>query len=203
MARAIITTVLDNDTLEWIADTIMETAKRMEEQSKLGYYQDRLKAVQKQIDNIVRAVELGVVAEEINSRLTQLRADKQTIQGKIAAEKMNLLQVDREHVVYYLEQLRDGNPSDPKFQKRLVRDFVRAVYVYDDHFKLVVDFTGRNATFNVPMPPGNDSCDSYDSCDTSLYRESNPPPYHPYTNPRHGSVTAAGQGFVIAWYFER
>ena len=40
---------------------------------------------------------------------------------------------------------------DKKFQKRIIRDFVKAVYVYDDHFKLVVDFTGKDKTYTRPL----------------------------------------------------
>lgn len=151
VTRAILAVVLKDDMVEWIADTIMEMAEKQKQASKLGYYEARLSDTQKQIANIVRAVEMGVIADEFKERMAQLQADKQTLQGKIALEKMNLLQVDRPRVVHFLEMIRDGNPADPDFQHRIIRDFVRAVYLYDGYFKLVVDFTGKNVSYKVPF----------------------------------------------------
>ncbi|MBE5807734.1 MAG: recombinase family protein [Clostridiales bacterium] len=159
VTRAILSVVLTDDMLEWIADTIMEMAKKQREASKIGYYESRLSETKKQIDNIVRAVEMGVIADEFKDRMAQLQADKQTLQGKIAIEKMNLLQVDRPRVVYFLETIRDGNPADPAFQKRIIRDFIRAVYLYDGYFKLAIDFTGKNVSYEVPFSAESTSSD--------------------------------------------
>lgn len=151
VTRAVLAVVLKDDMLEWIADTIMDMAEKQKKASKLGYYESLLSTTKKQIANIVRAVEMGIISDEFKERMAQLQVDKQNLQGKIAIEKMNLLQVDREHVVHYLRLVRDGNPTDPAFQKRIIRDFIRAVYLYDGYFKLVADFTGKNVTYEMPL----------------------------------------------------
>ena len=220
VTRAILTVVLKDDMVEWIADSIMEMAEKQKQASKLGYYEARLSDTQKQIANIVRAVEMGVIADEFKERMTQLQADKQTLQGKIALEKMNLLQVDRPRVVFYLEKIREGDPADPEFQHRIIRDFIRAVYIYDDYFKLVVDFTGKKTSYKVPFSSGDadnieTSTEEETSTETStekateemskgLYKRTFAPPYHPYTNPCPvNSIEVAGQGFVITWHFAK
>lgn len=175
VTRCILTVVLKDEMLEWIADAIMDMARIQKEKSKLAYYESRLSETKKQIANIVRAVEMGVVADEFKERLAQLQEDKQTLLGKIAIEKMNLLQVDREHVVHYLRTIRDGNPADPAFQRRIIRDFVRAVYLYDGYFKLVADFTGKNVTYEMPFnPDGSSDSDTnsapVDEMSKGLYR---------------------------------
>ena len=138
--------------IEWIADSIMDMAEKQKQASKLSYYESRLSDTQKQIMNILRAVEMGIIADEFKDRMAQLQADKQTLQGQIALEKQGLFLVDRIHVLHFLETVRDSNPANPDFQHRIIRDFVRAVYLYDDHFKLVVDFTGKNVSYEYPMP---------------------------------------------------
>ena len=152
VTRAILAVVLDDDMIEWIADSIMDMAEKQKQASKLSYYESRLSDTQKQIMNILRAVEMGIIADEFKNLMAQLQADKQTLQGQIALEKQGLFLVDRIHVLHFLETVRDGNPANPDFQHRIIRDFVRAVYLYDDHFKLVVDFTGKNVSYEYPMP---------------------------------------------------
>ena len=217
--RCILTVVLKDEMLEWIADAIMDMANTQREKSKLSYYESRLSETKKQITNIVRAVEMGVVADEFKDRMAQLQEDKQTLQGKIAIEKMNLLQVDREHVVHYLHTIRDGDPVDPAFQRRIIRDFVRAVYLYDGYFKLVADFTGKNVTYEMPISTGESCTDSppIDDAPAGLYSGTFAPPSCPYTNPCSAKVLCkgisisstcpdtievTGQAFVITWYFK-
>lgn len=217
VTRAIMTVVLDDDMMEWMVDTIMAKAEEMKEASKLGYYEAQLSETQKQIANILRAVELGIIADEFKERMAQLQSDKQTLQGKIALEKRDLLQVDRLRVIHFFEQIRNGNPADPAFQHRIIRDFVLAVYLYDGYFKLVVNFTGKNRAYKVPFSIGTSSTDttdlSTDEVETStemsteemgkgLYKRTFAPPYHTYTNPCPvNSIEVAGQGFVITWYY--
>lgn len=210
VTRAVLTSVLDDEMVEWIADAIMEMAAKQKEASKLGYYESRLNDTQKQIMNILRAVEMGIISDEFKERMEQLNADKKTLQGKIALEKRNLFTIDRPRVVYFLEQIRAGNPAEPDFQSRIIRDFVRAVYLYDDHFKLVVDFTGKNVSYQVPFSSVDDPKGSIENAESSnetvsrgLYKGESGTPHSPYTNPDpRDRITFNGKGFVITWYLK-
>ena len=216
---AILTVVLDDDMIEWIADSIMEMAEKQKQASKLGYYESRLSDTQKQIMNILRAVEIGIIADEFKDRMAQLQADKQSLQGKIALEKQNLLLVDRPRVVHFLEMVRDGNPANPDFQHRIIRDFVRAVYLYDDHFKLVVDFTGKNVTYEYPLSKIEKTDNDTVTKDCARVCIGTHEPrqkvliqtpgstvdldkdFSVYAH-KGGSIEVVGQTFVITWYFE-
>lgn len=151
VTRAVLECVLDDDTVEWIANTAMLMSKEMEEQSQLGYYESRLKETKRQIANILRAVEMGIISDEFKDRMTELRMEKQELEGLITTEKLGILQVGRDDVIKYLLLFRNGDYKDKKFQKRVIRDFVKAVYVFEDHFKLVADFTGQNRTITRPL----------------------------------------------------
>ncbi len=202
VTRAVLECALDDPTVEWIADTAMQMSKEMEEQSQLGYYESRLKEAKKQIANILRAVEMGIISDEFKDRMTELRMEKQELEGLIATEKMGILTVGRDDVIKYLLMLRTEDYRDKKFQKRIIRDFVKAVYVYDDHFKLVVDFTGENKTFTRQLkikPAKSDGvqdrsgvCISSDVAHhISLIQTPDP----------RNCIDVSDAGFVITWYF--
>ena len=53
VTRCILTVVLKDEMLEWIADAIMDMARIQKEKSKLAYYESRLSETKKQIANIV------------------------------------------------------------------------------------------------------------------------------------------------------
>ena len=204
VTRAILESVLEDETIEWIADRIMDVAKKSNEESQLAYYEKRLGETKRQIANIVHAVEIGLLYDEFKERMEQLQEEKRTLTGMIEVEKASAMKVDRDEVVVFLQGIRDGDPKDKTFQRRIIRDFVRAVYVYDDHFKLSVDFTGKNTVFSIPfkIKPGGDSTEK-DGAE-GLYKVEDGVPLQSYTNPDpRNRVAFNGTGFVIVWYFKK
>ena len=203
VTRAVVETVLDDSVLHWIADEIMRTSKEQEEKSQLPHLEGKLKENKKQIENILRAVEMGIISAEFKERLDNLKEEQQQLQGEIAVEKMGILQVSRDEVLAYLYTIRAGDPRDKGFQHMIIRDFVRAVYLYDDHLKLAVDFTGKKKTYTRPFNIEKTKDDSaVDDCKGVCIEEN--VAHHTFLirtpDPRN-CIHVSGTGFVITWYF--
>ena len=206
VTRAVLETVLDDDTVDWIVDNLLEFAKKYNAKSKLATYEKQLKGTKKQIDNIVHAIEMGVMTDEIKERMDVLQADKNRLTGLIAIEKANTFNVDRDRVTAYIESVRNGDYRDPEFQRMIIRDFVRAVYLYKDYFKLSVDFTGDNKMFEIRLiskenPASEDSGQSADSDRVSVSREWYTIADHNLTCHIKNQIALTASGFVITWYF--
>lgn len=194
------TSILDDKTVVWIADSIMDASKRFKEQTKISEYESRLRDVKKQIANLVRAIAMGVAGDEVKEKMDELQEEKRNYEGLIAIEKVAIKDYDRTTVIGYLESIRQGDPTDKDFQKMVIRDFIKAVYVFDDHLRIVVDFTGENNTIDVPFN-GSDSkaentgdgfAQGLSRCTITVLGE----PLN-----RQNSIEFTGQGFVITWYF--
>ena len=56
---------------------------------------------------------------------------------------------------FYFEQFRNGEVDDPKYQKTLIRNFLRAVYLYDDHIKITFDFDDDDTGVEIPVGDGS------------------------------------------------
>lgn len=203
VTRAILEAVLQDETIEWIADRIMDIARATNEESQLAYYEKRLGETKRQIANIVHAVEIGLLYEEFKERMEQLQEDKKELTGLIEVEKASTMKVERDEVVGFLIGIREGDPKDKKFQRRIIRDFVRAVYVYDDHYKLFVEFNKSNQPFIIHFKDktGNDAAAKVVT--EGSYKDENGVPLHSYTNPDpRNRIYFTGTGFVITWYFK-
>ena len=193
--------VLDDKTVMWMTDTLIEASKRFKEQSNLSKHESHLREVKKQIGNIVRAIEMGVAGEEVKERMDELQEEKRTYEGLIAIEKMAVKDYDKGTVLGYFESIRAGDPADKDFQKMVIRDFIKAVYVFDDHLRIVVDFTGENNSIDVPLgdsePDGDSSDDGFaqglSRCTITVLGE-------PLTS--RNSIEFTGQGFVITYFFD-
>jgi DNA invertase Pin-like site-specific DNA recombinase len=201
VVRAVQHTILDDDTVEWIADSIMEASRRFKEQTQLSDYESRLREIKKQITNLVHAIEMGVAGDEVKERMDELQEEKRKYEGLIAVEKIAVQDYDRVTVIGYLESIRHGDPNDKEFQKMVIRGFIKAVYVYDDHLRIVVDFTGKDNTIDVPIKGAEKTADgSGDGFAQGLKRCTKTVLGEPLD--RWNSIEFTGQRFVITWYLK-
>lgn len=205
VTRAVLDAVLRDETIEWIADKFMILSKQRMGESKLSYYEQRFNDVKKQIANILRAVEMGIISDEFKERMAELQDEKKNLLGLIEIEKITTKPYDRDRIVKYLYDIRDGDAKDKVFQRKVVRQFVRAVYLFDDHLKLSVDFTGENTVFDIPLNiEGEEPSEDGEITDSCLYKDSKGVPLHSYTNPDPRNLLYfTGSGFVITWYFDQ
>lgn len=153
VTRAVINTVITDDLVQWIADAIMEAAQIKNDASRAAYLEKRMAETKKQISNIVRAVEMGVIYDEFRERMDALQAEKAALTAQLAEAKAERFDYTRDDVIAYLEHIRACDPTDKKAQKMIIRDFVEAVYLYDDHFKLRVTYTKDKNVFEIPYTP--------------------------------------------------
>ena len=206
ITKAVLECVLDDSTVTWIADNMVVFVKKYNAKSKMATYTKRLTATKKQIDNIIRAIEMGIMSDEVKERMEVLQADKKKLEGLIAIEKYNTLDIDRDLVVDYLESIRKGDYKDPDFQRMIIRDFVRAVYLYKDHFVMSVDFTGEKKMFEIRLmenenPESEDSGQSANGDRVSVSRRWYTITDLALTCNLNNKIALTSSGFVITWYF--
>ena len=203
VTRAVLNTVLTDGMIEWIADKLVETSKQRNAESQLAEYEKQLKETNKQIQNIVRAVEMGIISDTFKDRIAELEDEKKELTGLIAVEKATTVVIDKAEAIAYLEGIRNGDCEDKKFQWEIIRDFVRAVYLYDDHFKLSIDFTGEKTVYDCLFKKTEDGSATEG---TSMVRLGNEVAHHFYlkrTTEDESRVELSEAGFVLVWYFAK
>lgn len=151
VARAIRDYALQDDVIEWIADSTVEYNRRHEEANHISILEDELQEAKRSIKNIMTAIEQGIITDTTKGRLLELEARQSELTAKIAAERADIITISREDVIAGLEMFRDGEITDKKYQAKLFDTFLVAVYVYDDDLKIVFSFTGNKNTVNVPL----------------------------------------------------
>ena len=103
------------------------------------------------IKNIMKAIEAGILTETTRSRLLELEDQQNQLRGKIAVVEADIVPISREDLVAGLTMFRDGDIKSKKFQAKLFDVFLRAVYLYDDHLKIVFSFTGDRNSIDLPV----------------------------------------------------
>lgn len=158
------------ENVEWMTDLVMKYRDKIIAESDIGYLEDKLKENKTAIRNVMKAIEMGVVTETTKARLQELEAEQRDILSSLLAEKRSIPDVTRDHVQFFFESFRNGDVNSIKYQKTLIKHFLRAVYLYDDHIKITFDYDDSDTGVEIPIETDTDSAENNE--DTSVLIDS-------------------------------
>ena len=151
VVRLTVEHVLQDEVIELIADKVMELQYReRDDNSKVVYFEGKLAEVQKSIDNLVRAIENGLLTDEIDLRLRQLSEEKAAYQDELAAAQAVQPVIPRETVVAWMKMFKAGDVDNLDYCRRLIEVFVNKIILYDDKLIITYNYSGDNVE-EVPI----------------------------------------------------
>lgn len=130
----------------------------------------QLKDCEKGIENLLNAVQAGIVTNGTKERLEKLEEQKESLQVSIMQAHLTRPKYSKDEIVDWITQFRCGNLDDKQYQKEIIDIFLNSIYVYDD--RLVFTYNYRNGTETIsrkeieaafrsdlkkPPPPKNQS----------------------------------------------
>lgn len=124
--------ILQDEVIDWIADTVMEYQASHSNKDEIKRLQAELAATKKKINNILDAIEQGILTPGTKERLEGLEADKTRLEGQIAIKKSEMPLIDREKLLNWLHSFSGENIKDKNIQAQLFKAFLERVYLYDD-----------------------------------------------------------------------
>lgn len=99
------------------------------------------KETQRAIDNIMDAMEKGIVTSSTKSRLTKLEARLEETEIKIIKENAKeKASMKREDIIRYIRAAIKKNP------KQMIRELVKKVVLYDDKIQIYYNYTDNKRT---------------------------------------------------------
>lgn len=103
---------------------------------------ERLSEVNQRIDNLINAMEMGIVTKSTKAHLDELESQRGRIESDILKEQIQRDVLSREQIEFWLRSMKKLNLTNDDSKRRLVDTFVNSVYLYDDN-KAVVSFNCR------------------------------------------------------------
>lgn len=143
--------VLQQQVIEWMADCVVDYQRRHRDDGTVRALSAQLAQVQAARKNVMAAIEAGIFTASTKDRLLELEAQEKKLAGAIATEKAIRPTYARERIVFWLEQFRGGDIHDRAFREKLVTTFVNAVYLFDDHIRIALNYSGRNSSVDLPL----------------------------------------------------
>ena len=147
--QAITKALNSEENIQFLTDKIFEYHKQnANDNSNLKLLEQREKEINKSCQNMIKAIEQGIITEMTKSRLSELETELEQIKIEITKEKhKNNLLLTKEDIDQFLRKQAFEDTSDIKIRKLLVNTFVRTIYLYNDAVVVLFNYT------NNPTPP--------------------------------------------------
>lgn len=157
--------VLSDEQIEKTADAVMALQQEELKHSPLASMEAEHAKILKQIDNINDAIASGIWNASTSARLKSLEDQAEDLRVSVETLRYSHAQLlDRDRVLFFLCRFTKGDRADPLLRRHVIETFVNAVYVYDDHLRLVINNVEGNQRFPLESlpddPPGSDNVTS-------------------------------------------
>lgn len=148
----LVTLVHSDDFINEVADRCMEYQEKEKDDSALRALETRQRENEKAINNMLAAIEAGIITPSTKTRLTELESERAQIEKGIAQQLISEPSLDRDQVVYFLERFRNGDITDESYRVFLVDTFLNSVYLYDNNkLILLLNYTGENSKVTLEL----------------------------------------------------
>ena len=132
--------ILQPDRIETIAKRCVEISEKdTSKNDELSYLQKQLNDNKKAIDNIMTAIEQGIIMKTTKNRLAELEAAQEKLEFEFEMAKVKQPKLTERQIVYMLSQFqRETGDSLEEYNENIIECFVNSVHLYDD--KLIVTY---------------------------------------------------------------
>ncbi len=151
--------ILNSSVLELIADSILS----LENESDTSYTLKSLLAQKKEVDktkqNLMKAIEAGIITPTTKERLLELESQSEALMIAIKREDMKKDALTKEHILFWLDKFIHGEIHSESFKKTLIDVFINNVMVFND--KMVIAYNFANNDHSITFEEYNDKVRMY------------------------------------------
>ncbi len=168
---------------EWIEDLVIEQIKgrlydevvindlvktfmesQFSENTVLPHLRSELSDVKRSIDNMLNAIEQGIITPSTKERLDELEGKKKSVEDEILRESLAKPMLSETEVRFWFEDLKSLDMTVLEHRKRLIDTFVNSIYLFDDHLLLNCNYPNTTQTIQL-----TDLKESFKGSDISLF----------------------------------
>ena len=137
----------DDGVIERLSEKLFEL--QYTESTLLPKLQEQLKQKEKEIENIVNAVQKGYATEILLKRLSELEKERNDLNDAIAKEQLKTPIFTQDHFRMALYNFRKIDISTQDGKRKIIDTFINSIYLYDDSMKIVYNANGKEEVISL------------------------------------------------------
>lgn len=131
--------LLTDENIAFIAKCVADECGKDPDSLTVKSLRKAIREADTAIENLWRSIESGQVVDMLTERLEQRRAEKAELEKQLASELNRKVYLSAPQIMAYLDHIRTMPLLDIEKRRAIINIFVHSVYLYDDHFTLVVN----------------------------------------------------------------
>lgn len=135
----------DDRTEDAIVNRVMQIQE--EDNRALPLLEQQLREAEDGIENMLQAIQQGVLTKSTKARLEELEAAKERLELQIAEEKIGKPLLTPKFVRSWVQRFRKLDPKLHSHRKTLIDTFLNVVILFDD--KMIISFNYREGTETI------------------------------------------------------
>ena len=139
--------VLKDAEIDRIADAVIALQER--EDPTLPALNHQLAECEKAIENMLNAIQMGILTESTKERLEQLEEQKKSLKQSILQTQIARPRYTKPQIVNWISRFKYGNVNDPNYQRQIIDIFINAIYVFDDKLAFTYNFHDGTETITL------------------------------------------------------
>lgn len=151
VAEETVKNILNDETIDLIADKCIEIQlndKSSVYESELKDLKKQLSATTKSIDNLIVAIEQGIITKTTKARLNELEEQKEKIEFEIKLAEIKTPNLSKEHIKFMINRYSELDIEYEEDKEELINCFVNCVEYYNDKIIICYNLTDKN---NAPV----------------------------------------------------
>lgn len=130
----------DKANIAYLVNLVLGAQEQDNDTAQLESLQAELAEVERELQNLLRAIEQGIITPTTKERMFDLESQKARLCDAIREETSSERVFTEEEILFFLERWRDGDAADEAYRQNLVDTFINAVYVFSDKIVIVFNF---------------------------------------------------------------
>ena len=148
--------IIHNDEfLNYVSDKVVEYENKIllaDDNDAIDHLKNQRRNTIKARDNIIKAIEGGLISDALQDRYKQLEAEIATLNSLIISLQKEHTLLSKEQILYYLKQFRNlSNEAMEKniYRERLIDTFLNSVFLYENEIVIMLNYSGNNNTLTL------------------------------------------------------
>ena len=119
------------------------------ENVNLPLYERQLHETETAINNLLNAIQQGILTKSTKARLEELEAIRDDLENRIACEKLAKPRISAEFMTFWLHRFRKLDVKQKSHRKMLIDAFINAIFLYDDKMVITFNYKEGTQTFTI------------------------------------------------------
>lgn len=147
VAKAVMDKIMNDDLMEHLADSLHDL--QLSENSKITQLKERLDETTTGIENMLNAIQQGIILESTKKRLSDLEERKKALEVELIQEQIKKPVLTREQILFGLTKFRNLDISTQEGKRALIDGFVNAIYLYDTYALITCNY--KDGTVRISL----------------------------------------------------